>query len=468
MILGLATSSRRSNRRNTSPAVPSGLARKIRCAALTLAIALLSPLLAWSQPTQSAEAAWSQDSQLQDGQALEPGHATSPNFQGLILHWFQPWPTVTFHTFRLWDTGTRWAQLNPSSGQFDWTMLDHWLTAAQQTGDNPLFTLGMTPQWASSRPDDKTCRYSPGECDPPDDLNADGSGTDQHWKDFITAIVTHANGRIHHWEVWNEPQAANAWTGTHAQLVRMAQDARAIIQSVDPTSKMLNGGVEMHNGIAMKWWAAYAAAGGLQYADILAIHGDVRTFPEICGVYPVAENFVPLVQGLRVILTQYHQSGKPIWDTEASWGQTNLDCFNNQDLQAAFLARFYLIQLSENIQRFYWRGWIDKSGGLYNPETGLNKAGKAYGQMHNWLLGNTLTNACSAKGTIWTCDFTGPKGYKGQAVWDTLMSCKHGSCRTAEYIVDSQFRYYLTLDGHKEQIVNNKVLIGAKPIWLEN
>ena len=121
-------------------------------------------------------------------------------------------------------------------------MLDHWLTAAQQTGDDPLFTLGMTPQWASSRPNDKTCLPQPrGECDPPDDLNADGSGTDQHWKDFITAIVTHVNGRIHHWEVWNEPQAANAWTGTHAQLVRMAQDARTIIQSVDPKAKMLNG-----------------------------------------------------------------------------------------------------------------------------------------------------------------------------------------------------------------------------------
>ena len=117
MILGSATSSRRANRRYMSPAVPSGLARKFRYTALTLAIALLSPLLAWSQPTLSGDEAGSQDTQLQDGQAVAPRHATSANFQGLILHWFQPWPTLSFHTFRLWDTGTRWAQLNPSSGQ---------------------------------------------------------------------------------------------------------------------------------------------------------------------------------------------------------------------------------------------------------------------------------------------------------------------------------------------------------------
>jgi hypothetical protein len=426
------------------------------------------PLLAWSKSVQSAEAAGLQDSQLQDGQSIPPRNPVSDDFQGLILHWFQPWPTIPFHTFRLWDTGTRWAQLNPSSGQFDWTMLDHWLTAAEQTGDDPLFTLGMTPQWASSRPNDRTCRYSPGECDPPNDLNADGSGTDQHWKDFVSALVSHVDGRIHYWEVWNEPQAANAWAGTYAQMVRMAQDARTIIQSADPESKMLNGGVEMHNGIAMKWWAGYAAAGGLDHADILAIHGDVRTFPQECGVYPVAENFIPLFAGLKAVLSQFHQAGKPIWDSEASWGETNDDCFNNEDLQAAFLARFFLIQLSEQIQRFYWRGWIDKSGGLYNPQTGLNKAGVAYREIHGWLLGNTLTNACSAKGTIWTCDFTGPQGYKAQAVWDTSMTCESETCRTVEYPVDGAFRYYLTLAGQKEQITDGRVPIGAKPIWLEN
>lgn len=468
MIPGSATSSQRPSRGRMSRALVSGIVRHARFVAAALAITLLLPLLAWTKSTQSAEDTGSQDAQFQDSQSSLPRNSTSDNFQGLILHWFQPWPTVSFHSFRLWDTGTRWAQLNPSSGQFDWTMLDHWLTVAEQTGDDPLFTLGMTPQWASSRPGDRTCRYTPGECDPPNDLNADGSGTDQHWKDFVRALVTHVNGRIHYWEVWNEPQAANAWTGTYAQLVRMARDARTIIQNVDPDSKLLNGGIEMHNGMAMKFWAGYAAAGGLDQADILAIHGDVRTFPEKCGVYPVAENFVPLFQGLQVVLSKFHQTGKMIWDTEASWGQTNLDCFKNEDLQAAFLARFYLIQLSERIHRFYWRGWIDKSGGLYTTQFGLNKAGVAYREVHDWILGNTLTNACTAKGNVWTCNFTGPKSYKAQAVWDTSMTCKSGRCRTAQYVVDTEFRDYLTLDGQKIQITNHKVPIGAKPIWLEN
>jgi hypothetical protein len=445
-----------------------GLARKIRYSFGVLAIFLLLPFVAWPQSTPLPTEISSQDSQSQDNHSGAPRHATSATFQGLIVHWPDPWPTVPFRTFRLWDTSTRWAQLNPSQGQFDWKMLDHWLSAAQQTGDDVLFTLGMTPRWASSRPNDASCRYAPGQCDPPDDLNADGSGTDQHWKDFVSAVVAHVNGRIHHWEIWNEPQAANAWTGTYAQLARMAQDARSIIKTFDPKSELLNGGVQMHHGLALKWWSEYAAAGGLNYADALAIHGDVRTYPEICGVYPQAENFIPLMQGLKAILTQYGQQNKYIWDTEASWGKTDLDCFNNQDLQAAFLARFYLIQLSERIQRFYWRGWIDNSGGLYTVGGGLNKAGVAYGQINSWFHGNAMTNVCRTKGTIWTCHFTGPNNYIAKAVWDTSLTCKSGQCETHQYTVSTKYLDYRSLDGSKTKITNGTVPIGAKPIWIEN
>jgi hypothetical protein len=312
------------------------------------------------------------------------------------------------------------------------------------------------------------CRYGPGQCDPPDDLNADGSGTDQHWKDFVTAVAIHVNGQVGNWEVWNEPQSANSWNGTYAQMVRMAQDARAIIQSFIPDAKMLNGGVELHQGISAKWWKGYAAAGGLDAADLIAIHGDVRTYPEVCGVYPQAENFIPLLKGLKKVLSQYGQNHKPIFDTEASWGHIDRDCFTDPDLQSAFLARFYLIHLSQGIQRYYWRGWTDDGDSLYDPATGLTPAGVAYLQIHGWLFGNTLTGSCTATGTTWTCNFTGPNGYVAEAIWDTSQTCQDGQCGTIPYTVDAEFLDYLTIAGDKIQISNNTVPLGAKPIWVEN
>jgi len=393
-----------------------------------------------------------------------------PRFMNVIDHSPGTWPQVPFHSLRLWDTDTRWADLNPSQGTYDWTHLDKWLSTAQKhPGTTFLFTLAMTPRWASSNPDDHVCHYAPGECDAPNDLNADGTGTDQHWKDFVTAVATHVNGQINRWEIWNEPYEKFYWNGTVFQLARMAQDARAIILSIDPTAKLLNGGVEAQHPWALRWWDAYGAAGGLNYADILALHGDVRVIPEKCGVFPEAESLITVMGNLKAILKKYGQQDKPVWDTEASWGPTDRDCFTNRDLQAAFLARFFLLHRSVGIRRFWWRGWIDSGDGLYDQETGITKAGLAYTNLHSWLMTVPLTmQPCTVSGTIWTCNFKGPKGYRAQAVWDTSQTCKDGNCEFSAYSPDPQFTDYKTLDGNTIQLIGNPVPIGAKPVWLEN
>jgi hypothetical protein len=231
---------------------------------------------------------------------------------------------------------------------------------------------------------------------------------------------------------------------------------------------MLNAGTGAGNAYGLSWWRAYAAAGGLQSADIIALHGDVRPYPPHCGTYPQAEVFLQVMSNLRKVLATYGQHQKQIWDTEASWGKTTLDCFTNQDLQAAFLARFYLLHYSERVRRFYWRAWIDGDGGLYNQQKGINKAGVAYQQIHDWLVGRTMTSHCTAKGSIWTCDFSGPSGYGAEAIWDTSQTCRHGTCGTKRHSVASKYIDYLTLDGSKIQIQNSTVPVGAKPIWVEN
>jgi hypothetical protein len=167
-------------------------------------------------------------------------------------------------------------------------------------------------------------------------------------------------------------------------------------------------------------------------------------------------------------LSLYGQKRKPIFDTEASWGRIDRDCFTDPDLQSAFLARFYLLHLSEGIQRYYWRGWIDDGDSLYDPATGLTSAGVAYLQVHGWLLGNTMTGPCTISGTTWTCNFTGPNGYVAEVIWDTSQTCQNGQCGSIPYVVNSQFLDYLTITGEKIQIANNTVPIGAKPIWVEN
>jgi hypothetical protein len=390
-----------------------------------------------------------------------------------VPHWFfqmethgvRPWPSVPINGLRLWDTGTKWSDLNPSDGVYDWAQLDKWLSAAKEHGTTEiLYTMGFTPQWASSNPGDTSCRYSLGACDPPEDLNPDGTGTDQHWKDFIRAIATHAAGRIGYWELWNEPAMSFYWNGTFPQLVRMAQDARTIILSIDPKAKLLSPPNGAQGPWVLKWWTNYATAGGLQYADIAAVHGGILSD---CGNPPQAAEFITIVKNLRGILAAYNQ-GKPIWDTEANWGNWTKNCFTDQDLQAAFLAQFYFFHRSMEVVRLYWYSYSDpEDGTLYDTETGkLTKGGVAYQQVHDWMIEKTL-RSCSANNTIWTCRFTDTHGYVGEAIWDTSQGCSHGSCQTLDYSVSKVFTHYRTLGGETIKIANGSVPIGAKPILLE-
>src|SRR5208282_5516206 len=45
-----------------------------------------------------------------------------------------PWPTIGFGGIRLWDTATRWAQIEKSPGVYDFTTLDSVLARAYSHG----------------------------------------------------------------------------------------------------------------------------------------------------------------------------------------------------------------------------------------------------------------------------------------------------------------------------------------------
>jgi hypothetical protein len=95
-----------------------------------------------------------------------------------------------------------------------------------------------------------------GQCYPPTDINADGTGTDATWIGWIAAIVSHVNqsgylagtgawaaggancpgatncphASIPYWETWNEPFATGKfWSGSYDQLIRFEQDAACLI-----------------------------------------------------------------------------------------------------------------------------------------------------------------------------------------------------------------------------------------------
>ncbi len=371
-----------------------------------------------------------------------------------------PFPTVPFGSFRLWSIPD-WFQINGRPGQdYNFTAIDRFVDLAKEHDVNVMFTVGHTPRWASSDPNDQGCApaFNPGGCDPPSDLKRDGSGSDQYFRDFITALAKHEKGRVNNYEMWNEPGGRRQWTGTTEQLVRMTKDMNSIVKEIDRSALIVSPAYTgVGRDIASRLGEFFKAGGG-NYVDVVAFHGYIYRRP------PVPEEIVDYIKNIREVMEKNGAGDKPLWDTEASWGH-NPD-YPDPDMQAAFLARMYLLQWSLGVERYYWWTWSHyPSGTLWDYEArSLTKAGIAYKQVYDWMVGATQTEGCREKSSVWTCGFTRSGGYKAQAVWDS--SADAG--KTKSYSAPAEFTRYRDLDGNENDIPKNRsVSIGAKPILLE-
>ena len=384
-----------------------------------------------------------------------------PQMFGISAHnevlYGTPWPTMQVYGLRLWDTATGWGQINTDKGVYDWTTLDLWIATAAAHNDQLIYTFGMTPTFASSNPTDDTCDYGTGFCYPPNDLNSDGTGTDQHFIDFVTAIAQHAP-TITLWEMWNTPHDTFQWKGTDAQLVRMTQDANTYIKKyipnaliISPANGQLNYPYPGSNCTMPDKLGGYLAAGMGKYIDIVALHTYYTTVPE---------DIVPVVQCYLSTMATYNISSLPLWSTEGAWGfNTDLPGTNNQ---IGFLARLYLLLWSGGVQRHYWYAWDDLNTGTLSSDGVPNSVGTAYAQVESWMLGRTMSTLCAqASSGIWTCGLTGANGYAAQAVWHP------GGNKN--YTPASQYTNYLDLAGKQHAITKGaSVTVGVEPILLQN
>jgi polysaccharide biosynthesis protein PslG len=367
-----------------------------------------------------------------------------PTFFGLQTHNRTDWPSVQFGGMRVATCDPScaiWSGVETSRGVYNWTAVDDWINLAEQNGVDILYPLNSTPRWASSQPNLTSCSDGPGACAPPTNM--------QDWDDWVTAVVTRSAGRIKYWELWNEVNTPNYWVGDIPTMVTMAQHAYRIIKSIDPTAQVLSPSVLYDTS---GWLSNYLAAGGSNYSDIIGFHGYGS------GVHP--EGDTAYAVGIyKQAMTANGQGSKPLWDTESSWGVNST--LPNSDDQVASVARDYLLHWSLGVTRFYWYAWDDTGWGtLWDPANGIHPVGTAYKQVHDWMVGATLTAPCSqASNGTWTCAFTRPGGYQALTVWNPVQQVR--------FSPPAQFKSYWNISGDRGAI-GGAINVGARPVLLES
>jgi hypothetical protein len=247
--------------------------------------------------------------QAQGFQLDPPRGPVPPVYFGLHIHhlWQDTgWPDIPFGTWRLWDAHVLWAYLEPSPGKYDFELLDRYVQVANQHGVELVLTLQGPPTWASARPAEVPVHQGGGKGLPGSAAEPKSFST---WEDFVRAVASRYRGKIKYYELWNEPMSRPYFSGTPEQMVALAKSASAILKQIDPENKLLSPPVSGDSN-GLEWLSKFLSAGGGQYVDIYGFHFYVGGVPE---------QAIPKVQSARVLLRQFGQDQKPMWNTEAGW-----------------------------------------------------------------------------------------------------------------------------------------------------
>ena len=440
------------------------------------------------------------------------------------------WPQIPFGSLRLWDTETDWQKMNPAAGVYDFSSLDAYLVAAHANGlKDVVLTLSGTPRFISSDPNNALCDYgrdsgfaffADGSCGVPTDLEPDGTGTNQIWRDFISALALHiksldpaTHSTIKYFEMWNEftrgtSEDPSSWEGSNAQLVRLSQDANCILTGhgkITATGEPCDASTMKEPAVGLLPAAKILApsavpqppdvailgsylrtAGAVRDVDAIAVHAYCFRSGSASNAMPDSNSTsrgpgcLPASYAALRAVSRGAGATTPVWSTEGSWALSE-NLANDDDLMKGYVARYYLVGWSVGFKRLYWYAADNSYGRLINqsgvggcsgPLNGCNlPAATAWTQVYSWMVGNKMTSPCQSDSSrnVWTCALKKPNGTKMLAVWDSSKSCSSGACTTSAYNYPAGMRYakYYTLDNSAAvPLVGPTVRIGWKPILL--
>lgn len=369
------------------------------------------------------------------------------------------WPAVGFGSWRLWDAGVAWPDLEPARGRWEFARLDRYVAMARLAGVEILLPLGLSPAWASARPQERSS-YAPGNAAEPRDM-AD-------WRNYVRTVAQRYQGRIRDFEIWNEPNEAGFFTGSPQKLVELTCAAYAELKAVSGDNRLVSPAM-IGAGREPQLLEDFLRLGGSRCIDRVGYHFYVpKGAPEAT---------LPLVMRVREAMKRGGAENLPLWNTEAGWWIENADGTSETAADrrwyrvsakesAAYVARALLVGRAAGLERYFWYAWDNTSLGLIEPSSGAPKPGAvAFGTVARWL-GQGDVAGCDAQAGRWSCRLKAPSGaLAGYLVWSSTPSAAAFRLPAGEAVVSVE-----RLDGSVQrldgQLAQRQWLPAAEPVLL--
>lgn len=175
---------------------------------------------------------------------------------------------------------------------------------------------------------------------------------------FAEAAVKRYSGRGIIWEIWNEPNGAAFWQPEPSadEYCRLVEATVPRLRKADSTALII---APAASGIPLHWLEECFSRNLLYWVDGVSVHPYRKQAPETVTADYAA---------LRELIERYSPGGREIPIVSGEWGYSLIN-WDNAPLtsveQAEYLARMFLVNLSEGISLSIWYDW--KDDGL-NPQ----------------------------------------------------------------------------------------------------
>lgn len=198
-----------------------------------------------------------------------------------------------------------WATVFPDgpdpTGRWYIDKIDRAVNHANASGMKLLGIWYSTPNWANG---------GKGPSFPPTDVSAYARSA--RW------AAGHWRGRIHAWEVWNEPDPAQPfWRGSQDQYVALLKAGYPAFRRGDPNTTVVLGAPSSNDDA---WIEGIYARGGKDFFDVLATHpyqgrGDAPPGHPDDG----HRWWFTHLPAVREVMRRHGDEAKRIWFTEFGW-----------------------------------------------------------------------------------------------------------------------------------------------------
>ena len=236
--------------------------------------------------------------------------------------------------------GIKWALMQPSKDTPpDWTTLDARIAMLEKYKMGIMLQTGMTPKWASPTRSERLIPpigVKEYQLHPPEN---------EAWKRYISALTAHCRGKIHYYEIWNEPNFQSCFwlSGSPKDYARLIRTAYQAAKASDPNCKIVAGGlVDAHVFLE----ETLKANQGKAWFDVMAFHYVIRSLS---------------YDRWRQVLREY--PSMPLFNSEESW-------WNSDDpLEfASKVVKGHVIEAANGVQKTFAFNFFDNRA--FSPQYG--------------------------------------------------------------------------------------------------